>query len=72
VNVAVAVLGSSLALVFSLWVHKTHEALLGRYAVWGLWLLARPMIAQLGSTLGWSIARPRAHDKVCTTGAWID
>ena len=31
--------GLRLALAFSLWAGKTHEALLGTYAVWGLWLL---------------------------------
>jgi ABC-type transport system involved in multi-copper enzyme maturation permease subunit len=47
VTVGVALLGSTLALVFSLWVGKTHEALLGTYAVWGLWLLGRPILRQL-------------------------
>ena len=44
VTLGVAVLGCCLALVFSLWAGKTHEALLGTYAVWGLWLLAGPML----------------------------
>ncbi len=44
VTVGVAILGCSLALVFSLSVGKTHEALLGTYAVWGLWLLWRPIV----------------------------
>ena len=43
VAVGIAVLGSSLALLFSLWVGKTHEAILGTYAVWGLWLLWTPI-----------------------------
>ena len=43
VAVGIAVLGSSLALFFSLWVGKTHEAILGTYAVWGLWLLWTPI-----------------------------
>ncbi len=43
VSLGVAVLGCSLAMFFSLWVEKTHEALMGTYAVWALWLLARPI-----------------------------
>ncbi|MFI5454712.1 MAG: hypothetical protein ACHRXM_04615 [Isosphaerales bacterium] len=58
VTLGVAVLGCSLALVFSLWAGKTHEALLGTYAVWGLWLLGRPMLTQLGLALGWSVPLP--------------
>ena len=54
VTLGVAVLGCSLALVFSLWAGKTHEALLGTYAVWGLWLLARPMLSMLGGLYGLS------------------
>ena len=46
VTLGVAVLGCCLALVFSIRVRRTHEALLATYAVWGLWLLgtadARP------------------------------
>ena len=44
VALGIAVLGSSLALFFSLWVGKTHEAILATYAVWGLWLLWTPII----------------------------
>ncbi|HKI19252.1 MAG TPA: ABC transporter permease, partial [Isosphaeraceae bacterium] len=58
VTLGVALMGCSLALVFSLWVGKTHEALLGTYAVWGLWLLGRPMLTQLGLALGWSLPLP--------------
>jgi len=58
VTLGVAVLGCSLAFVFSLWVGKTHEALLGTYAVWGLWLLGRPMLTQLGRFVGWSVPLP--------------
>jgi ABC-type transport system involved in multi-copper enzyme maturation permease subunit len=53
VTLGVAVLGCSLAMVLSLWLGKTHEALLVTYAVWCLWLLARPIIALLGSIIGW-------------------
>ena len=63
VSVGVAVLGCSLALIFSLWVGKTHEALLATYAVWCLWLLAGPMIGLVSSTIGWSLPSPvRAAD----------
>ena len=40
----VAVLGCSLAMTLSLWVGKTHEALLCTYAIWLLWLLGGPMV----------------------------
>ena len=58
VSVGVAVLGCSLAMLFSLLVRKTHEALLATYAVWALWLLARPMIGVVSSTFGWGWAIP--------------
>jgi ABC-type transport system involved in multi-copper enzyme maturation permease subunit len=58
VSVGVAVLGCALALFFSLWVGKTHEALLATYAVWCLWLLAGPMIGLVASTIGWSLPAP--------------
>jgi ABC-type transport system involved in multi-copper enzyme maturation permease subunit len=58
VTLGTAVLGCCLALAFSLWAGKTHEALLGTYAVWGLWLLGRPMIDQLNRATGWSLAAP--------------
>jgi len=63
VTLGVAVLGCSLAMVLSLWVGRTHEALLGTYAVCCLWLLARPMISSLASTIGWPWAVvPRGVD----------
>jgi ABC-type transport system involved in multi-copper enzyme maturation permease subunit len=49
VALGIAVLGSSLALFFSLWVGKTHEAILATYAVWGLWLLWTPIISIVGA-----------------------
>ncbi|WP_406696274.1 hypothetical protein V5E97_35325 [Singulisphaera sp. Ch08] len=52
VTISVAVLGSSLALAMSLWVGKTHEALLGTYAIWGLWLLSPMMTSFVGGILG--------------------
>ncbi len=58
VSLALAVLGCSLAMFFSLWVGKTHEALLGTYAVWLLWLLVRPMIGTISSITGWGWAEP--------------
>jgi len=53
VAVGVAVLGCSLALVLSLWVGKTHQALLLTYAVWGVCLLLRPISDLLASIPGW-------------------
>jgi ABC-type transport system involved in multi-copper enzyme maturation permease subunit len=58
VSLALAVLGCSLAMFFSLWVGKTHEALLGTYAVWLLWLLVRPMIGTISSITGWGWLEP--------------
>ena len=58
VTLGVAVLGCSLALVFSLWAGKTHEALLGTYAVWGLWLLGRPMLCHARRLPAWSLWLP--------------
>jgi ABC-type transport system involved in multi-copper enzyme maturation permease subunit len=58
VAAGVAVLGCTLALAFSLWAGKTHEALLGTYAVWGLWLLARPMVRQFNGVTGLSLPEP--------------
>jgi ABC-type transport system involved in multi-copper enzyme maturation permease subunit len=58
VTLGVAVLGCCLALAFSIWVRKTHEALLATYAVWGLWLLGLPMIDQINRASGWFLAVP--------------
>ena len=38
VTIGIAILGCSLAFLFSLWVGKTHEALLCTYGVWAVWL----------------------------------
>ena len=58
VTVGCAVLGCSLALIFSLWSKKTHEALLGTYSVWGLWLVGRPFLAMVNGAFGWSFSLP--------------
>jgi ABC-type transport system involved in multi-copper enzyme maturation permease subunit len=58
VTVGVALLGSSLAFVFSIWVKKTHEALLGTYAVWAVWLVGRPFVVLVNQAFGWSLALP--------------
>jgi hypothetical protein len=58
VTVGVAVLGSSLAFAFSLWARKTHEALLGTYAVWGIWLVGRPFVTLANSAFGWTFSLP--------------
>ena len=58
VTVGIALLGCSLAMVFSLWARSTHEALLGTYAVWGLWLLGRPFARHVNSAYGWSLSVP--------------
>lgn len=58
VTLGVAALGCGLALAFSLWAGKTHEALLGTYAVWGLWLLAVPILTRLNGVTGLSLPVP--------------
>jgi ABC-type transport system involved in multi-copper enzyme maturation permease subunit len=60
----IAVLGSSLALLFSLWVGKTHEAILGTYAVWVVWLLWSPIISIVGTLLpqAFSLVPPHSAD----------
>jgi ABC-type transport system involved in multi-copper enzyme maturation permease subunit len=58
VTLGVAFLGCSLALVFSLWATKTHEALLGTYAVLGLCLLGDPMVSQFNRGTGMLLATP--------------
>ena len=58
VTIGIAVLGCSLALNFSLWAKKTHEALLGTYAVWGIWLVGRPFATLVNGAFGWSLAVP--------------
>jgi ABC-type transport system involved in multi-copper enzyme maturation permease subunit len=63
VTLGVAVLGCCLALVFSLWARKTHEALLATYAVWGLWLLGNPMLGVLSWATGyWFFSLPRGFE----------
>ena len=58
VTCGVAVLGSSLAFAFSVWAKKTHEALLGTYAVWGIWLVGRPFVGLMNSSYGLSLPFP--------------
>jgi ABC-type transport system involved in multi-copper enzyme maturation permease subunit len=58
VTVGVAVLGSSLAFLFSLWARKTHEALLATYMVWGIWLLGRWYVSLMNRSFGWSLPLP--------------
>jgi ABC-type transport system involved in multi-copper enzyme maturation permease subunit len=47
ITLGLAVLGASVALAFSVWARKTHEVLMGTYAVWGLWLMVGPISSQL-------------------------
>jgi ABC-type transport system involved in multi-copper enzyme maturation permease subunit len=47
ITLGVAVLGATLALAFSVWARKTHEVLMGTYAVWGLWLMVGPITSQV-------------------------
>ena len=58
VTVGVAILGCSLALTFSLWSSKTHEALFGTYAVWGIWLVGRPFVMLVNRAFGLSLSLP--------------
>ena len=58
VTLGVALLGCSLGLRFSLWLGKTHEALLGTYALWCLWLLGLPLLETVATAMGWSVPLP--------------
>jgi hypothetical protein len=58
ITAGIAVLGASIAFTFSVWARSTHEALLGTYAVWGLWLLGRPFVRLVNGAFGWSLAVP--------------
>jgi ABC-type transport system involved in multi-copper enzyme maturation permease subunit len=58
VTVGVAILGCSLALIFSLWAKRTHEALLATYAVWGIWLVGRPFLTLMNSSYGLTLSLP--------------
>jgi ABC-type transport system involved in multi-copper enzyme maturation permease subunit len=58
VTIGIAILGCSLALTFSLWVKRTHEAILATYAVWGIWLVGRPFVSLLNNAFDCSLAIP--------------
>ncbi len=58
VTLGAALLGCSLGLLFSLWLGKTHEALLATYALWCLWLLGLPLLQTVATTMGWSVPLP--------------
>lgn len=58
VTIGVAVLGCCLALLFSIWMRRMHEALIATYVVWGFWLLGRPMLNEINNATGWSLALP--------------
>jgi ABC-type transport system involved in multi-copper enzyme maturation permease subunit len=60
VTVGVGVLGCSLALAFSVWSGKTHDALLATYAVLGLWLLFSHMARGLNGMFGIGLPVPLA------------
>ena len=48
VVVGVASVGVAMALTFSLWAGKPHEALAATYGVWAVWLLALPVWEAMG------------------------
>jgi ABC-type transport system involved in multi-copper enzyme maturation permease subunit len=48
ITVGLAVLGCTLALLFSVWAAKPYEALLATYCVYGIWLIALPVWDFLG------------------------
>jgi ABC-type transport system involved in multi-copper enzyme maturation permease subunit len=58
ITLGVALLGCSFGLLFSLWLGKTHEALLGTYALWCLWLLGLPLLDMVATTMAWSVPLP--------------
>ncbi len=58
VSLGLAVLGCALGFGFSLWSKKTHEALLGTYTVYALWLLTRPGLILLKQGYGVALDLP--------------
>src|SRR5262249_46575247 len=58
ITIGVAVLGCCLALLFSIWMRRMHEALIATYVVWGFWLLGRPMLNEINNASGWSLGVP--------------
>ncbi len=68
VTLGVAVLGCCLALVFSIRVRRTHEALLATYAVWGLWLLGSAMLQQISRVTGLSLFEPAPDGRPIPAG----
>ncbi len=58
VTLGLAILGTALAFCFSLWSPKTHEALLGTYAVWAIWLLGPDMVRLLNKAASWNLSIP--------------
>jgi ABC-type transport system involved in multi-copper enzyme maturation permease subunit len=60
VTLGIGLLGCSLALLFSVWAGKTHDALLATYAVLGLWLLLRHMARGLSGMVGFALPIPLA------------
>ena len=48
ISLGILVLGATLALAFSVWGTKTHEALMTAYVTFGAWMLSTP--------IGWAIA----------------
>ena len=53
ITASLAVLGCSLAMFLSLWMGKTHEALLATYAILCGWLLAWPIVDVVTTYTGW-------------------
>ena len=58
ITLGVALLGCSLGLAFSLWVGRTHEALLGTYALWCVWLLGLPLLGEIATAMAWTVPLP--------------
>ena len=58
VTLGLAFLGTTLACFLSLRTTKTHEALLGTYAIWAVWLLGRPGLWLFNQATGWSLTIP--------------
>ena len=55
----VAVVGTALALTFSVWARKPHQALLPTYAILGVWIGVMPLLVWLdliGNPIGWTPA----------------
>ena len=58
VVVGVAVLGVAVAITYSVWATRPHEALMATYATWAVWLLAALVWGEMVRGPGWGPGSP--------------